>query len=108
MTGMATGRRDLDIGGARLVVLRIVQGLQSTLAGRSSIFAQKIYAAVEPAFLQISNFALSEIVCPYGNPPAKIIMDFDSSKNMYQRCLHGDPYGTHCWDHGGKLIDCPP
>jgi hypothetical protein len=60
--------------------------------------------AAAPSLLSAVSAVLAGTQCPYGSPPSDLIPDFDSSRNIYMRCLH---WPHHCWDLSGRSISCP-
>jgi hypothetical protein len=99
------GRRDLHLNPEQIVVLRSVEALKLTFDIMQHPEGVSMRLLIQPALLAVGRAALASMRCPYGNPPSDIECDFDSSRNMYQRCNHNP---RHCWEYAtGRSIDCP-
>lgn len=107
MTGISTNSENLELDVAQIATLRMVQALSLTLTAFDSKIAHSIYTSSTSALVTIANAALKNTMCPFGAPAADIVTEFDSSRNIYFRCCHGDPPGRHCWDGSLRSIDCP-
>ena len=56
------------------------------------------------ALAVMTSAALGATKCPYSHPPEDIVPGFDSNRNMFLHCLHGN---RHCWTMSGDYIACP-
>jgi len=92
---------DLKLKPQQLVALVALQVVGLTIhTFDDAVFGDNLRAALTG----MTKAALGPTECPFGSPPASIIQDFDSQKNMFLHCLHGN---RHCWTLNGSNIQCP-
>jgi hypothetical protein len=95
---------DLDLNIEQRVALAAINAAYLATRAFGTDFGIGLHTAVAPFLSQAVSATVSSLQCPYDSPPADVVRDFDSSKNMYLHCLHGN---RHCWSVGGHYITCP-
>ncbi len=95
---------DLELSPEQRVALLGIQAVALALSAFRTNIGATLGLALEPSLAQATSAILSPTKCPYDHPPADIIQDFDSKKNMYLHCLHAS---THCWNMSGHFVGCP-
>lgn len=94
------GDYDLKLKPEQQVALVAIQVVGLTIGTFSAEFGDNLRTALAG----MTKAAIGSTQCPYSSPPEDIVQGFDSKKNMYLHCLHGN---RHCWSMNGSYIQCP-
>ena len=96
-------RYNLNLRPEQRAALDGIEAVANALGEFRNSFSETLLGSVGPLLMQAAAATVSQ-QCPFGNPPADIVGDFDGQKNMYFHCLHAI---RHCWTWGGQHITCP-